>query len=314
MKMIMVMGPTASGKSEIALQLAEELNGVIVNADSIQQYQGLRIGSASPSDVELSRVPHYLFGWIPLGQTATLGDYHRRCMQTLADLEAKKTPYAIVVGGTGFYLQAIEKGLFPIPPKDLQVQDRLERELEQLGELALFQRLQGLDPIVARRIAPQDHYRLIRFLEIIEVTGKTISEIEDEKARAPLQLPYRLLKLGVQRDKDELRARVVARTQKMFEQGWVDEVRDLVAMNLGDWPPLDSVGYREVKDYILSSLESSTKGATFPEAALAQCQDAVIKSTMKLIKKQGTWFRKEKNIFWVQDFHEAKAKVCGELT
>ena len=280
MQVTFVMGATASGKSHWALNFARQNQGVcIMNADSVQQYKGLYIGSAAPSPAEMAEVPHFLFHWVEKGQEVSLGDYFRQARKQLELLSQQGMKEVLVVGGTNFYFRALEKGLFPIPAKNEDVQKKWQQLLDSRGAEHLHELLSEKDPQAAQRIHVRDHYRLIRALEILEVTGQTLTDLET--AQKTQAFPYPLKKLVISCERDEIHRRIQDRTQKMFERGWRKEVEDLVEEGLSDWAPLKSVGYREVLAWV--------RGEITEEVCIAQ----VNQSTRQLVRKQETWLRKE---------------------
>src|SRR6185312_163592 len=177
-KVVFVVGTTASGKSDLALKLAQKFSGAIINCDSIQLYQNLNIGSAKPTQEERALVPHFLFDVVPEGQEITAGQYVKLCEETLKKIE-KQFPVAFVVGGTGFYFQALEKGMYPTGHADEAMKQQVEEELSTPdGALQLYEELKAKDPIAAQRIFPNDHYRLGRAIELMRVHGKSLTEVQ----------------------------------------------------------------------------------------------------------------------------------------
>jgi tRNA dimethylallyltransferase len=288
-KVVFVVGTTASGKSDLALQTAEAVGGAVVNCDSIQVYQGLKIGSALPSNDEFKRVPHFLFSYVPEGKTISAGDYCREFFATLNAIK-DKYPYVFVVGGTGFYFQAIEKGMFEEGPADSEMKARVEAELKADPE-KVYQEMLVRDPSLEKKIFPNDHYRIGRAVELMRSHDKSLSEIRASFAAAAAfsAFPYPLLKTGIGILKDELLPRVVARTEKMLAGGLIEEVRGLMARNPADWKPLSSVGYAEVVSFLRGELGAVSERELF---------DLIVRNTMRLAKKQRTWFRRDGEISW----------------
>lgn len=288
----MVVGPTASGKSDLSLNLAEKTQGVILNADSIQMYQGLVIGAAAPTKEDQARCPHFLFGEVAPPQEITAGEYAARAHQVLAELAQKNTKVVYVVGGTGFYLQALEKGMMPVGKADPTHQARLEAELSvPLGAEKLHAELMQKDPITAGRISVNDHYRLVRALEIIRRTGRSFTEIQNEHKASEKCFPFPLLKLGVRGEKDTLNPRIQKRAEKMVMGGIINEVRNLLEAGFKTWAPLQSVGYRETISYLDGDAGIDSKERLIEAIAL---------STRQLAKKQRTWFARDPEIKWMQ--------------
>lgn len=304
MKVVFVCGPTASGKSEWGLQLAKATDGVIVNCDSIQLYQGVPIGSAMPSLAEREQVPHYLFEIYVKGFEATVGDYYRKFFETLASFQGSvETVY--VVGGTGFYFQAIEKGLFQVGAVDPVEISRLEERIQQPGQAQEMHReLMIHDPESAGKISVNDHYRVVRALEIFKTHGKTKSEVEKEFKAQQKPFPYPLLKLGIESDRAQLEPRVRQRVQTMIARGLLEEVKSLLAEGYEHWGPLSSIGYRECVQFL--------RGEILGMEALA---DEITKNTLRFGKRQRTWFRRDSEIQWFprESYLQAQEKVQNWL-
>lgn len=294
MKVVFLVGATGTGKSRHALELAHQVPGsVIINADSVQLYQRLDIGSAKPTLEERKQVPHYLYDVIPPPETVTAGVYNRLFFETVKALETK-TPLALVVGGTGFYFQAIEKGLLPIPPANPEIQAELLAELKESdGEKKLHAELAAKDPRAAQRIHPRDHYRLIRALDILRSTGRPITEILEKHEKDSPGFPYPLLKVGLKMPREVLVERLQRRTEEMLRSGWLEEVRGLMEEGYGHWEPLRSVGYKQCVEYL------SRKGGESPES-LKELADQIVSETLKLAKKQRTWFQRDRHIQWFE--------------
>ena len=283
--LVFLVGVTGSGKSALALRLAREFSAHILNCDSIQQYQGFDIGSAKPSLAERNSLPHHLFDWVPLGQQVSVGDFLRASQKVFADHAGQ---LMLCVGGTGFYFQALEHGLFPVPPKDPKVQEALMQELTELGSGVLHERLQALDPAAALRIHPEDHYRLIRALEIIQTTGTKVSELE-ARTKKQHQLPGPVLKLGVQISKEDLEVRLRERIQRMLDAGWIEEVETLLQKLGEDFPVLRSVGYLQIVQHLRGVI------------SVTELSDEIFRAHWRLAKKQRTWFRRDSEIRWLMD-------------
>ena len=290
-KAIFVVGTTASGKSEWALELAEEVSGVILNCDSIQIYEHLKIGSAQPTAKDKARVPHHLFSYVKPPDEVTAGQYRRAHLEILKALKTS----AFVVGGTGFYFQALEKGMFATPAADEKIQQQIEEELaEPNGEDILWKELQQVDPLSAAKIHKNDHYRLVRAVEVIRREGRPLSEIKKAFEEKTEPYPWRYLKTGVRWPKEKLEQRVRARTHVMLAKGLVEEVKGLINQGLESWAPLQSVGYKEVMTMLKENKNESW------------LQDEIIKNTMRLAKKQRTWFQRDPDILWFEGATEFK--------
>lgn len=281
--LVFVVGPTGSGKSSLALKLAEEFGGAILNCDSLQTYERLDIGTAKPDNTERSRAPHFLFDVVKTGDVLTAGDFRRLAMPVLQ----RELPSRIVfgVGGSGFYIQALEKGMFDVQKPRLEVEAEIRAEAERLGPAEMYAQLMKLDPEYADSISPNDSYRILRGLIIIRESGKTVTLLRQEFQAE--KFPFPLLKLGLLPSRDELLPRVEARARTMLELGLLDEVRVLLAEGYGEWPPLQSVGYRECVAYLKGEI---------PENRLLPL---IVEKTMQLAKKQKTWFKRDKDVHWL---------------
>ncbi len=294
-RFIYVLGPTAVGKTQFSISLAESLQWPIINTDSLQVYKFLDIGTAKPSASERERVPHFLFDYIFPPQTLTAASYTK---DVVACLKKEKLSHALFVGGSGFYIQALEKGLYPIAPISEAVQKMVENRIEQEGFPALYQWIQSQDPQYAEKMSANDHYRIKRALEVMMAQGKSVTELKKEMEthhRSPLP-EHRALKIGFRMNKEDLLLRVMGRTEKMIQEGLIDEVRSLLTEDFAQtWAPLKSVGYKQVNDYL-------NYGQT-----LIELKENIITATMQLIKKQMTWFRRDPNILWFEPHQSPQA-------
>jgi tRNA dimethylallyltransferase len=298
-KVIFVVGPTASGKSDWALKQAESdirrgETSHIVNCDSIQVYEALIIGAARPKDAELARVPHHLFGFIPKGAQITAGEYSRYFFEKANSL-SHEVDNLYVVGGTGFYFQAIEKGMYPIGPANAEIKSAIEEKLRSPGGAEeLFQELLERDPLYAQKISLNDHYRLGRALEILRTHHKSVTGVQAEMESKREPFPWPLQKIGLGASKETLEKRIQKRTQKMLKQGLVKEVQDLVDEGFASWPALQSVGYKECLQFLNQELKD-----------LSELETLINQNTLRLTKKQKTWFQRDKNIQWMESPEES---------
>jgi tRNA dimethylallyltransferase len=275
---IVIAGPTASGKSSLALDGASRLGGEIVNADSQQVYSRFDIGTAKPSAEELSRVPHHLVSEVHPMQRFSAGDYQRRADAAIADIQGRGR-VAFVVGGTGLYLRALLRGLSPLPPADAGVRAALEQQAQEEGLAALHRRLAQVDAESASRIPNTDSVRIVRALEIYQLTGTAASEHRRRHAFAEQRHPHQWFVLSPPRE--ALHRAIDARAARMFEAGLVDEVRQLVEEGFRQAQAMKGVGYPQA----LAVLDGRM---TVPEAIA----DTALK-TRQYAKRQMTWFRRE---------------------
>jgi len=285
-----ILGPTGSGKSELALRVAEELGGEIVNCDSVQIYRHFQIGTAKLPQAERRGIPHHLIDVVEPGDLFTAGDYARLARTVLGEI-AERGHIPVLVGGTGFYLRALLQGLSPGPPRQDALRGRLQgREQKRPG--SLHQILSRLDPAAAARIHANDVNKTLRALELRLLERRPISELFAQ-GRTPLTgfLP---LKIGLSPDRDLLYRKLDLRAAAMFERGLVEEVRDLLARGLpAESKPFESLGYQQALEAV--------RGNISVEQAIASTQV----ETRRYAKRQLTWFRKEPDVHWLKGFGDS---------
>jgi tRNA dimethylallyltransferase len=277
---IFLAGPTATGKTALAMALAAEFPVEIVSVDAAQVYRGMDIGTAKPSLEERARVPHQLIDIRDPAEIYSAADFRADALQAMHAITARRR-IPLLVGGTLFYFRALEHGLPDLPAADPAVRARLLAEAEQHGWRALHARLQRLDPDRAARIHPNDPQRTLRALEIIELTGRTASAFG---MRGQAELPYRVIKLFLYpQDRDWLHARIAARFQAMLAQGFLDEARALFARPdlRPELPSLRTVGYRQAGLYLSGKINYDA------------LTERAVTATRQLAKRQMTWIRAE---------------------
>jgi len=294
-----LVGATAVGKTAVALALAASLGCEIVNADSLQVYRELDIGTAKPSLEERAQVAHHL---IDVADPPEMFDAARFCREgraVLEDLRRRGVP-PLVVGGTGLYLKALLRGLFAEGEPAPGVRERVRQELEALGLAVLYQRLTHLDPATASRLHPHDTYRIVRALEVMAATGRPLSEWID--AHRFQDAPYEVLKLGLELEREELYRRIELRVEVMLEQGWLDEVEGLLTRYPPTLKPLQALGYRHLINYL-------TGRWSWEEALTLLTRD-----TRRYAKRQRTWFGADPAVRWFHpDQVEEMAAALGEF-
>ena len=273
--LIVICGATASGKSGLALEIAQRLDSVIISADSRQIYKEFDIGTAKPSLAEQKLIPHYQIDICEPTETLTLSKYQQ---QTQELISAHQTVIPLLVGGTGLYLDSITKGL-KIPK--VSPQPKLRSQLADLGQTQIHGWLCQIDPIAGQKIHPNDQFRTLRALEVFYVTGVPISAQQGENPPN-----YPILQIGLDCDVAILDWRIATRTQQMIEQGLVTEVEYLCGKYGKDLPLLNTLGYGEIKQYLAGKVNL--------QQAIAQ----IITHTRQFAKRQRTWFRKNKQINW----------------
>ena len=274
MPIVVICGATASGKSGLALEIAQRLESIIISADSRQIYKKFDIGTAKPSLVEQKLVPHYQIDICEPTQTLTLAEYQQQTQQLIT---ANLTNTPLLVGGTGLYLDSITKGL-KIPR--VSPQPELRSQLATLGQGQIHAWLTQVDPAAAQKIHPNDQFRTLRALEVFYVTGIPISEQQGENPP-----DYPILQIGLDCEIATLDRRIATRTQQMIERGLVKEVEHL-QNKYGDIWLLNTLGYAEIKQYLANEIDL--------EKAIAR----TITHTRQFAKRQRTWFRKNKQIIW----------------
>lgn len=283
---IAVIGPTASGKTALALALAQRLAATgqpaeIVNADSMLVYRGMDIGTAKPSSDELGAVPHHLVDIWDLTRTATVADFQRLAREAIADCRGRGV-VPVLVGGSSLYIRAILDD-FDFPGTDPVVRGRLEAELEQVGAEALYERLCRADPEGAARVEPNNARRVVRALEMIELTGHYASSLPAHRYALD-----HVVEIGMALDREVLDARIAQRVAKMWAVGFVDEVRRLEAAGLRQGRTASrAIGYRQVLALLAGELDEAT------------AKESTITRTRRFARKQLGWFRRDERITWV---------------
>jgi tRNA dimethylallyltransferase len=283
---IVLAGPTGTGKSELALRLAEAIGGEIVNYDSVQIYRGFDIGSAKPSPETRARVPHHLFDIVEADEEFNAADYARRARAVCAEIEERgKTP--ILAGGTFFYLRALLTGLPPMPPRDEAVRARIRAIAGRpRGPLWLHRWLSKIDPQNGRKIALADRHRVERALEVRVLSGKPISEWERPTAGATEEMPS--IKIALSLARPRLVEVLDARVEAMFAAGLVEETRVLLQRFPRTAKPFGAIGYREAAAVV--------HGESSASEAIAETK----RRTRAYAKRQLTWLRPERNVHWLE--------------
>jgi tRNA dimethylallyltransferase len=288
---IVLVGPTAAGKSSLAAALVrrydvEERRAEIVNADSMLVYRGMDIGTAKPSEAERAEIPHHMIDLLDVTENATVAEFQQLARQAIADCIARNS-IPVVVGGSALYVRAIIDD-FDFPGTDPAVRARLEHELSTQGAERLHRRLSEADPVAATRILPGNARRVIRALEVIELTGRSFSAVLPEHR-------YRLsdvVQIGIAIDRPTLDARIAARVEAMWAAGFVDEVRRLEEAGLrAGLTASRALGYRQVLRYLDGEISE------------AQARDLTVIGTRKFARRQESWFRKDARISWLPYDH-----------
>lgn len=282
---ILITGPTASGKSALAVQLAKDCDGVVINADSMQVYDTLRVLSARPAEDEMEGVPHHLYGHVPATTAYSTGEWLRDVTALLPTVRAAgKVP--VFVGGTGLYFKALTGGLSDMPEIPQEIRCEVRLRLKEEGPEALHAELSGKDAPVAGTLEARDGQRIVRALEVLQATGRSISEFQGKQGPMIVD-PERSLKFVVLPDRALLHERINQRFEKMLGQGAIEEVRALMAQNpAADLPVMKAIGVREIADM----LDGGMSRAEVVERASAL--------TRQYAKRQMTWFRNQMDDTW----------------
>lgn len=285
--LVVLLGPTASGKTALSLWLAQRLKGEIVSCDSVAVYREFEIGTAKPSAEERRLVPHHLIDIAAPDGLVTAGDYARLAREALSDISARER-LPIVVGGTGLYLRALLEGLFAGPPRSEDLRQRLRQRAETRGAEHLHRILKRLDPKAAASIHANDVPKVIRAIEICINARQRMTEMW-QAGRDPLR-GFRIVRIGLDPDRDLLYQRINQRAQEMFQHGLVEETRVLHKRFGSSARPLNSLGYKQAAQFLAGELSR--------EQAIAAAQQG----HRNYAKRQMTWFRREPDVHWLRGF------------
>ncbi|MCK5807971.1 tRNA (adenosine(37)-N6)-dimethylallyltransferase MiaA [bacterium] len=300
MTLIVIVGPTASGKSSIAHKCALDFNGEIVGADSVQIYQNLVIGSAAPTAEEQSEVPYHLVGTHSLDDEINVATFITEAHAAIDDIIARgKVP--IMVGGTHFWVDTFLDGLSPIPHFNEEEKEKVRTKYAEYPVEKLFEELQKIDPIWAENISsPQDRQRILRGLEVFLLTGKPLSHFHTLPREGGYDKPY--LKIAVHRSRKAIIERIEKRTKIMISNGIIDEVKALRerGYTADNCRPLATIGYKETNDFLNGTIESRE-----------QLEELIAIHTRQLAKRQMIWLRKDEKSLWIQE--QATLKKIVEL-
>lgn len=298
-RLIVVLGPTASGKSSLGIALAEKLGGEILVCDSTQVYRHFNIGTAKVPRAEQRGIPHHLVDLVEPVAVFTAGEFRGLAIETLADVTSRsKLP--ILTAGTGLYLRALLEGLADAPTRSEELRERLRRKASQRGDEYLHRLLARLDRESAARIAPRDTQKIIRALEMRLLTGRPVGEIH-RRGRSALA-GYAITKIGLNPPREALYESINARVEDMLAAGWLGEARSLIASGIpADAKPFQFIGYSELRGHL--------EGRASLPGAIEQIQRA----TRQFAKRQITWFRREKDVHWLTGFGDDEAVESAAL-
>jgi tRNA dimethylallyltransferase len=297
--LIVILGPTASGKSALAVSLAERFGGEVLACDSSQVYRGFDIGTGKPTAEERRSIPHHLIDLVEPSAVFTAGEYRRQALAALADVQARGQ-LPILTAGTGLYLRALLEGLADAPERSDALRERLQAGAARRGLGHLHRMLRRLDPAAAARISANDGQKLIRALEICLLAGQPVTDVH-RSGRVRLE-GYAVVKVGLNPPRPALYERIGRRVRGMLERGWLAEVSAL----LGSGAPLSAkpfefIGYRELREHLEPAhrIEPGEPSSKMPSAKVV---DAIAQATRRYAKRQLTWFRREAGVLWLAGF------------
>lgn len=294
-KVIVICGPTASGKTKLSIEIAKKLNGEIVSADSMQIYQDMTIGTAKPTKEEMQGIKHYLIDCVSPSVRYSVAEYKKDAIKAIDEIIGKgKTP--IVVGGTGLYVNSLIYGIdYPEIEIDLEYRNKLEEIAEKEGLESLYERAKKIDPEAARSISSNDKKRICRILEIYHTTGKTKTEQELESRKNGPK--YNYLVFGIQMDREKLYHRINKRVDIMIEEGLIEEVKQVLAKYKEFPTAMQGLGYKEVVEYL--------NGITTKEEMI----EKIKMETRRYAKRQLTWFRKYEDMTWIDGLGDIQNNI-----
>jgi len=292
---IVICGPTGVGKTAAAINVAEVFGGQIISADSMQIYRYMDIGTAKPTPEEQARVPHYMIDIVDPDEDFDAAMFAETARKKIAELHEKQIP-AIVAGGTGFYIKSLVHGLFQGVTADSEIRIRLKQEAAVNGGECLHERLRRYDPDTAAKIHPHDIFRIVRAIEVYEITGKPLSEYHGTHQFA--EEPFHVLKIGLDMEREMLYERINRRVDAMIATGFEDEVRKLLDMGYSpELKSMQSIGYRHLAEFIQGKMP-------YEEALRTLKRD-----TRRYAKRQMTWFKADPQIIWMQP--ENSYEICA---
>lgn len=288
------MGPTASGKTDLAIELIQQLSAEIISVDSAMVYRDMNIGTAKPTPTILKQAPHHLVDICDPSQAYSAGNFREDALAAIKTiLEKKYIP--LLVGGTMLYFHVLQQGIATLPKANLEIRQQLQEKLKKQGLEKLYIHLQRVDPKAAQRIHPNDPQRILRALEVIEITGKTLTEIQQSQTLT--SLPYQFINISIIPDRNNHHQIIKNRFQNMLKQGFVAEVENLFKrgdLNM-DLPSIRTVGYRQIWRYLAGELSYN------------EMQERAIIATRQLAKRQMTWLRSWPNLYKIS--YDEKNKV-----
>ena len=294
-KVIVICGPTASGKTALSIELAKKINGEIISADSMQIYKDMNIGTAKPSEEEKQGIKHYLMDFVSPEERYSVAQYKQDAKKAIKEIIAKgKTP--IIVGGTGLYVDSL---IYEIEYNNIELDENYRKELEEIAEKEglekLYERAVEIDPKAMEKISPNDRKRIIRVLEIYKATGKTKTEQEAESRKNPVEYDYKVY--AINWDRDILYERINKRVDIMIKQGLVQEVKEIIEKYEKFPTAMQGLGYKEVVDYL---------NGTYTKEEMIE---KIKMESRRYAKRQLTWFRKNKQTIWLDGTNDIQNNI-----
>lgn len=283
-----ILGPTGVGKSKFSLEISKKYKGSILNSDSLQVYRGVPIGTNQPSREDQKKIPHFLFHFVKEGVQFTAGEYQKLALHRI-EKEIHKGP-VWCVGGSGFYIQALEKGMFKVKKIPDEFIRNLQKELNERGKDAFYIEIKKKDPEYAQSISLNDTYRILRGVATIRFFKTKISNLKKKKMKTSLPFPF--YKLGLFLEKEQLKERLKRRIQEMFKRGFIEEVETLLNQGYVEWSLLRSVGYKECVEFLKGKISKEN------------LENQILIRNMQLVKKQMTWFKRDSFIRWFHALRE----------
>ena len=285
-KVIVICGPTASGKTALSIELAKKVNGEIISCDSMQIYKDMNIGTAKPTIEEMQGIKHYLLDFVSPNERYSVADFKKDAKNAIKEILSKgKVP--IIVGGTGLYLDSL---IYEIEYQNIEFDEnyrkKLEQEVEEKGLEELYDKAKKIDPVAIEKISKNDKKRILRILEIYHATGKNKTEQEIESRKNEVEYDYKVY--AISWDREELYARINKRVDLMIEQGLIDEVKNILQKYEQFPTAMQGLGYKEVVDYLQSNCTKQ------------EMIEKIKMETRRYAKRQMTWFRKNKQTIWIQ--------------
>ena len=297
-KVIIIVGPTAVGKTNLSIKLAKKLNAEVISGDSMQVYKGMDIGTGKVTEKEMEHIPHHMLNILHPDDPFSVADYQKRVQRTISDLN-KRNITPLLVGGSGLYIQAVLYDyVFSNQKRDETLTKQLEARLETEGNLALYEELQQVDPVQAENIHPNNKRRLIRALEVYQATGKTLSERQSEQSKTS---KYDYYIIGLKMDRETLYEQINQRVDTMIQNGLVEEVKYLYKQGYENTQAMKAIGYKELIPYI--------KGETDLDAAVQLLK----RNSRRYAKRQYTWFKNQMNIHWYDVTNTKYDKIVDNI-